>query len=168
MRVSLPVVNLAEVSFECSYGRGCEGLCCRDSRPPLYAEEAERVAHNLPRFLPLLRPEAREVVERDGFLSNARKGGLRRVRVVGRWCVFFNGGCVLHKVGAAEGDKGRYKPFWCAVFPLGRDHNGEWYVRQRGYRGEQWDLPCLDPRASATPAGVTLREEVLLIAHEPA
>ena len=50
------------------------------------------------------------------------------LRVQDSWCVFFNQGCVLHKVGAAEGDKYRYKPAPCALFPLGRTEKGDWYV----------------------------------------
>ena len=26
---SLPVLNLTEAKFECTYGRGCEGICCQ-------------------------------------------------------------------------------------------------------------------------------------------
>src|SRR4051794_16289216 len=110
MASSLPVINLSEAKFECVYGRGCDGVCCRNGRPGVYPDEVERITGALPRFLPELRPEARTLVERSGFLSNRTKGGLPMLRVVGGWCVFFHGGCVLHKVGAAEGDKYRYKP----------------------------------------------------------
>jgi hypothetical protein len=85
--------------------------------------------------------------------------------VVGGWCVFFNQGCVLHKVGAAEGDSYRYKPVQCALFPLDKDHNGEWYVRQWGYKGEAWDLFCLNPDASARPAANSLQAEIALAAR---
>ena len=37
------------------------------------------------------------------------------MRVVDGWCVFFNQGCVLHKLGASEGDKFRYKPAPCSL-----------------------------------------------------
>jgi hypothetical protein len=84
------------------------------------------------------------------------------LRVVGGWCVFFHRGCVLHKVGAAEGDKYRYKPAPCALFPLARNDAGDWYVRQKGVEGEAWDLFCLDPAASPRPAAQSLRDEVEL------
>jgi hypothetical protein len=87
------------------------------------------------------------------------------LRVVDGWCVFFNQGCVLHKVGGAEGDTFRYKPAACALFPLARNANGDWYVRQKGVEGEEWDLFCLDPRNSSLPASVSLQEELKLAAQ---
>src|SRR5690242_3465586 len=140
MAGSLPVVNLSEAKFECTFGRGCDGICCRNGRPGVYPDEVERLGDNLHKFLPHVRPEARAVLAEDGFLSRRQKGGLPMLRVVDGWCVFFHQGCVLHKVGAAEGDKYRYKPAPCALFPLARNADGEWYVRQRGYEDEEWDL----------------------------
>ena len=102
MRSSLPVVNLSEAKYECIFGRGCDGICCQNGRPPIYHEEAECLDANLEKFLPHLRPEARQLVEKAGYLSGRRKYGLPMMRVVGGWCVFFNQGCVLHKVGAEE------------------------------------------------------------------
>jgi hypothetical protein len=160
MAGSLPVINLTEAKFECIYGRGCDGICCQNGRPGLYPEEYERIAANLEKFLPHLRPEARERIEADGFVSNRRKDGLPMLRVVDSWCVFFHKGCVLHKVGASEGDKYLYKPASCALFPLARELDGSWYVRQKDYKGESWNLFCLDPRSSPTPAAKSLREEV--------
>jgi hypothetical protein len=159
---SLPVINLHEAKYECIYGRGCDGLCCQNGRPPVYPEERERIDPNLERFLPLLRPEARKVVEEGGYLTRRLKDGVPMARVVGGWCVFFNQGCVLHKVGAAEGDAYKYKPLMCALFPLGRDKQGRWYVRQWGYKGEQWDVFCLDPHASQVPAAESLQGEIEL------
>ena len=85
------------------------------------------------------------------------------MRVVGGWCVFFNHGCVLHALGAVDGDKFRYKPFACATFPLERHPGGGWYVRQKGLLGEVWDLACLDPGATQSPATTALAEELALI-----
>jgi hypothetical protein len=156
------VVNAGEATFECIFGRGCDGICCRNGRPPVYAEEAERIAANLDKFLPALRPEARQAVQQDGFLSRRRKVGQPMLRVVQGWCIFFNQGCVLHKVGTAEGDKFRYKPAVCSLFPLSKDEHDRWYVRQKGLNGEIWDLFCLDPQASAMPAAESMREEIAL------
>ena len=116
------------------------------------------------KFLPHLRPEARELVEQEGFLSSRTKGGLPMLRVVDGWCVFFNEGCVLHKVGAAEGDKYRYKPAPCARsrWPPTRT---TWYVRQWGYEGEDWDVFCLNPQASPVPAAESLADEIALAAR---
>jgi hypothetical protein len=162
---SLPVLNLAEAKFECIYGRGCDGICCQNGRPGVYPDEVERIENNLHRFLPELRPEAQQLIEKKGFLSKRRKGGLPMLRVVDGWCVFFHQGCVLHKVGAAEGDKYRYKPAPCALFPLARTEQGDWYVRQWGYQDEEWDLFCLNSQASPKPATESLQEEVALAAR---
>jgi Fe-S-cluster containining protein len=162
MRSSLPVVNLAEAKFECIFGRGCDGICCQNGRPPVYPEERELLDANLQKFLPHLRPEARLLVEKKGYLSRRRKIGLPMLRVVDGWCVFFNRGCVLHKVGAIEGESYRYKPAACALFPLGRNDKDEWFVRQHGYESEPWNLFCLDPRATSKPAAESLQDEIRL------
>jgi Fe-S-cluster containining protein len=165
MRSSLPIVNLSEAKFECIFGRGCDGLCCRDGRPPIYEEETELLDANLEKFLPHLRPEARKLVARAGYQSARRKCDLPMLRVVDGWCVFFNQGCVLHKVGAEEGDKYRYKPVACSLFPLARNDKDEWYIRQWGLEDEKWDLFCLDPRAATKPAAESLEEEIRLARH---
>jgi hypothetical protein len=165
MSTSLPVINLATATYECIYGRGCDGICCQNGRPPVYPEEVGLIGDNLSKFVPLLSPGARSVVEKSGFLSNRRKGGLPMLRVVDGWCVFFNEGCVLHKVGAAEGEKLRYKPAACALFPLAKTLQEEWYVRQWNYQTEEWNLFCLDPKASPRPAAESLADEIELAAR---
>lgn len=160
--MELPVINLSEARFECTFGRGCDGICCRNGRPMIYPDERRLLDRHLGRFLPHLRSAARVVVEREGYLSRRRHLGLPTVRVADGWCVFFNEGCVLHKVGAAEGDHRRYKPAACALFPLARDARDRWYVRQRGYLGEKWDLFCLDPANTSVSAAESLRGEIEL------
>ncbi|HEY2787327.1 MAG TPA: DUF3109 family protein [Fimbriiglobus sp.] len=161
--VPLPVVNLAEAKFECTFGRGCDGLCCRDGRPPIYPEEVAILTQNLARFLPHMRPEARAIAEKKGFLLPTRRRlGRRLLRVSQGWCIFFHKGCVLHKVGAAEGDKYRYKPALCALFPIQQDRHDRWYVRQKGFKREKWALFCLDPATTTTPAADSLRDEIAL------
>lgn len=161
--MSIPILNLAEARFECTFGRGCEGTCCRNGRPPVYAEEEKRIDRNLHKFIPELRPEVRAVLEGSGYLSNRRKAGQRMLRVLNGWCVFFNGGCVLHKVGAAEGNRFLYKPAICGIFPLALDKHDRWHVRQKGFQGEIWDLPCLDPGAGTPQAATTLQDEIAFL-----
>lgn len=161
--VPLPLAN-ADATFDCSFGRGCDGVCCRNGRPSVDAAEAARIVALLPRVLPLLRPEARRLVEAEGFLSNRKKLGQPMVRVSGGWCVLFNAGCTLHGVGAEDGDPLAYKPSQCALFPLEKGDAG-WYVRQWGYEGEQWDLFCLNPANTARPARETLAGELTLAAR---
>ena len=122
-----------------------------------------RVDQQMDRILPLLRPPARALVSEVGYLSGRHKAGQPMARVADGWCVFFNRGCVLHSLGEAEGDSFRYKPAICAAFPLAIDDGGRWYVRQKGYQGEIWELPCLDPDASAVPAATSLRAEIALV-----
>ena len=165
MEHSLPILNLAEARYECTYGRGCDGICCREGRPIVYPEEIERIDANLHKFLPLLRAAARGLIRRKGYVSRRRRLGLPMVRNAKEWCVFFNEGCVLHKVGHAEGDKFRYKPSVCSLFPIQSDDDGNWYVRQHGYKHEKWDLFCLDPQNSPAPAADSLREEIALAQH---
>lgn len=144
------------------YGRGCARVCCQNGRPPVYPDEVERIDANLDKFLPQLRPEARTLIEKQGYLSARRKFGSPTMRVVKGWCVFFKQGCVLQKVGSTEGDKFRYKPAVRALFPLERDVHDRWYVRQRGFKGEKWDLFCREPSASVVPDAESLREEIAL------
>ncbi len=160
--LEFPIVNLEQATFECIFGRGCDGICCRNGRPPVYRDEADRIEANLGKFLSALRPEARATAERQGYLSRRRKAGQSTMRVVAGWCIFFNRGCVLHRIGASEGDAYRYKPAVCALFPITKDQNDRWKVRQKGYNGEIWDLFCLDPKASTVPATVSLQDEIAL------
>lgn len=162
MAESLPVINVAEAKFECTFGRGCEGICCHNGRPFLYSDEKERLDVNLGRILPHLRPAARALVEKDGYLSQRLKLGMPMVRVQDSWCVFFNEGCVLHKIGALEGDKYLYKPAVCALFPLAKDDQDRWFVRQKGQPNEKWDLFCLDPKNTSLSAAESLKDEIEL------
>jgi Protein of unknown function (DUF3109) len=162
MEHSLPILNLESAHYECTYGRGCDGVCCREGRPILYPEEIERIDANLPRIMPLLRPAAQAIVRRKRYMSDRRRDGHSVVRNVAGWCVFFNEGCALHKLGASEGERFRYKPAVCSLFPLQSDEKGNWYVRQHGYKDEAWDLFCLNPQNSTVPAAESLREEIAL------
>jgi Fe-S-cluster containining protein len=157
--MSVPVLNLADARFECTFGRGCEGVCCRNGRPPLYPEEEAGITRILPVIMTELRPAAQKAVQKSGFVSARRKAGLPAVRVVEGWCIFFNRGCTLHR--PIEGF--RYKPSVCAMFPLAVDGRGRWYVRQKGYKGEAWDLFCLDPAGTTPTAAESLRDELILI-----
>lgn len=161
-RSPLSIINLAEARYECTYGRGCDGICCREGRPLVYPEEIDRLQADMKKFWHLLRPEARTLIEKKGFLTQRRRLGERTLRSVAGWCAFFNQGCVLHKVGAEEGDPFKYKPAVCALFPIQMDAQDRWYVRQRGYKGEKWDLFCLDPQSTSVPAEKSLQAEIAL------
>ena len=119
MSIPLNIEGIETARFECVYP-SCGGICCVNGRPPIEAKERERIDANLEKILPELRPDARERVEKKGYLTKRMKEGLPSLAVVDGWCVFHNDGCVLHKVGAAEGDKWKYKPWRCIAFPLER------------------------------------------------
>jgi hypothetical protein len=157
--VVLPIAGIDDARFECVYPT-CGGICCKNGRPPVEDAENERIEANLEKLLPHLLPKSRAVVEERGFRTKRVKEGLRTLAVVDGWCVFHNDGCVLHKVGAEEGDRWKYKPWRCIAFPLERSPSGAWHVRQHGVHGEAWDLFCLDPNESEKKASKTLASEI--------
>jgi hypothetical protein len=95
-------------------------------------------------------------------LGEVYRHGQPVLREAGGWCIFFNDGCALHKVGESRGSKFGYKPYLCALFPLEQIEGGDWYVRQKGYRGEAWDFPCLSPGPEIPPAVETIQDEIAL------
>jgi Fe-S-cluster containining protein len=155
----IEVENAQGAQFECVYP-SCGGICCKNGRPGVEPGERKRIEENLDKFLPHLTPHARRVVEKRGFVTKRIKDGNPMLAVSESWCVFFNEGCVLHKVGASEGDRWKYKPWYCVVFPLAQRAKGKWYVRQWEHRGEAWDLFCLDPKESPKRAVSTLAGEI--------
>lgn len=167
--LTLPVVvsNAETATFECTFGRGCEGICCKNGRPSVNADEQARIRGVMDRAMPLLRPVARELVESEGWLSNRTKLGSPMLRVIDGWCVLFNKGCVLHTIGAEDGDPLQYKPTQCALFPLEPGDDGDWYVRQWKLHGEQWDLFCLNPANTTMKAVDSLAGELLLARRLP-
>jgi hypothetical protein len=160
----LVVLNAGTARFECTFGRGCDGICCQRVQPPLTPEDSLQIDSLFPGILPLLRAEARKAIERIGYRTRRLKFGQPILRMVGGWCVFFNEGCVLHKIGEARGSRFAYKPVVCAIFPLFR-RNANWHIRQKGYSGDNWDLPCLEPTPETPLAVETMQEEFALAAR---
>ena len=160
---SLPVVqNLETARFECVFPR-CGGPCCHESRPNVTPGEVARIDRVLSRALPRMRPRARAVVEKSGWRTRRLKSGLPTLAVKDRGCVFYNEGCVLHAIGASEGDSTKYKPATCILFPIDSAKHGGYEVRQWGRPGEEWDVFCLEPKARAKKARATLRAEVAFL-----
>ena len=154
------VTNLATAHFDCVYPT-CGGICCMNGRPAIEPREEALIRANQAKFLPHLRPEARALMQKRGFLSDQEKEGRPTLRTSKGWCIFFKDGCVLHQVGAEEGDRFKYKPWRCVLFPLTREKkSGDWHVRQHGLHGEAWDLFCLNPAESPKLAQETMTGEV--------
>ena len=63
--------------FACDYTR-CKGCCCiiGDSGAPLEEAELDRLEENYPVYAPLMRPQGRAQVEKDGFFTVDRDGDL--------------------------------------------------------------------------------------------
>lgn len=157
----LTVLNAATATFDCSFGRGCEGICCRHGEPSVTPAEKAVIDGVLDRVRPLLRPEAVAALDASGWLTEQQKLDLPMTRVVDGWCLFFNAGCTLHKLGAVDGDFARYKPIQCVLFPLEPNGDGTWYVRQWGHEGEEWnDLFCLNPANTTRSATEALAPEM--------
>ncbi|MBF0498815.1 MAG: DUF3109 family protein [Candidatus Riflebacteria bacterium] len=155
------VVNLCEAKFRCCFPE-CGGVCCKNGRPGLDGHEIALIERNLAKFKPLMRPHAVEVLEAQGFVTGRTKENRRTMAVVDGWCIFANEGCILQKAGEADGAKWKYKPHLCVLFPISQDGDGaEWYVRQKGYRGEAWKLYCIEKTATEkTPAMKGLEDEL--------
>lgn len=159
---SLAIENLGTARFNCVFPV-CGGICCRNGRPTVTMAEQRRIDENLERFLPHLRERARLHAAARGWLTRRTKGGLRTIAVVDGWCIFAHEGCVLQKVGMAEGEAWKYKPAVCVYFPLEQGIDGSWYVRQWGHRDEAWDLFCLNPMETTTPARDSLKREIAFV-----
>lgn len=159
---SVVVENLEQARFECVFPT-CGGICCQNGRPPVDPDEERRIEDNLAKFEPHLRPSARAVLAKRRFVTRRIKAGRPMLAVSEGWCIFHNDGCVLHKVGALEGDRFKYKPWRCVTFPLERITNDRWFVRQHGLHGEPWDLFCLDPAESSKSAAETLTAELRFV-----
>jgi hypothetical protein len=169
-RLPLQLANAATARFECTYGRGCEGVCCSNSTPPVDPDKQSLINGILPRVLPLLRPGARAMIEEVGYIDpDEVHEGNPSIRVESDWCVFFNKGCVLHQLGVEQGDSTLYKPVACYLFPIDRDSHGRWYVRQHGVDEEQWtELFCLAGTPDLPLAVDTLGFEMEMAAREDA
>ena len=163
MSKSLNVVNLENATFECIYGRGCDGICCREGEPPVGPSEAATIDAVLQRVLPMLRPEARAMIDADGFLGEPHANGEPKLKVSDGWCVCSStrAACCI-KSGPQMARPFRYKPSACSLFPLYKGDDENWHVRQWGHDGEEWDLFCLDPKHSRKRAADTLGPEMEL------
>ena len=155
------LINLDTARYRCHFPT-CGGTCCKNGRPGLTPAESALIRKNLHKFLPLLKPQAAAKIRKTGFVTRRIKEGLPTMALFQGWCIFNHEGCVLQKVGMAEGEKWKYKPHLCVLFPLCYDHHKKhWYVRQKGFHGEVWDVFCLERTPQeTTPARESLKEEI--------
>ena len=119
--VSLEVI---EKTFCCDLSV-CKGRCCieGDAGAPVTADEEQQIKALLPFLLPLMRKEAREVVEQRG-ISYDDPTGERVLEIVdGRDCIFSRTDrqgwcyCLIEKL-YSEGKSPLRKPVSCALYPI--------------------------------------------------
>lgn len=119
--VSLEVI---EKTFCCDLSV-CKGRCCieGDAGAPVTEEEEQQIKALLPSLLPLMRKEAREVVEQRG-ISYDDPTGERVLEIVdGRDCIFSRTDrqgwcyCLIEKL-YSEGKAPLRKPVSCALYPI--------------------------------------------------
>ncbi len=150
--------ELLEAPFACNLG-ACLGACCvqGDSGAPLEPEERAVLEAVLPRVRKHLRPEALDVIDREGVWEEVEPGQYATTCVDGAACVFvtYDGPvakCALHKAHLA----GRIdfpKPLSCHLFPVRIERAGAFDVLNY----EQVAL-CNPARAHGRRHGIELVE----------
>lgn len=117
-------LDLIEKFFCCDL-EACHGDCCieGDAGAPLTLEEFEKINELLPEILPMLTPQAREVVEKEGVGYYDQEGDLVTSLVGGANCVFTTFGpggkclCALEQA-YREGRTDFCKPQSCHLYPV--------------------------------------------------
>ncbi len=119
--VSLEII---EKTFCCDLSV-CKGRCCieGDAGAPVTTEEEQQIKALLPSLLPLMRKEARDVVEQRG-ISYDDPTGERVLEIVdGRDCIFSRTDrqgwcyCLIERL-YSEGKSPLRKPVSCALYPI--------------------------------------------------
>ncbi|MBQ8099898.1 MAG: DUF3109 family protein [Paludibacteraceae bacterium] len=139
---TLVSLDVLEKEFCCDLD-SCKGCCCieGDAGAPLTAEEEQTLQQLLPGLLPLMRKEAREVVEKEGIAYNDPIGERVTQIVDGKDCVFSrtdrNGWCycVIERL-YNEGKISFRKPVSCHLYPIRlTEHPTFWAVEYH-----RWDI----------------------------
>lgn len=117
-------LDLIEKFFCCDLN-ACHGDCCieGDAGAPLTMEEFEKINEILPVIMPLLTPQAQEVIRQEGVGYYDQEGDLVTSLVGGANCVFTTfapGGMCLCALEQAyrEGKTDFCKPQSCHLYPI--------------------------------------------------
>lgn len=121
---TLVSLDLVERFFVCDLDQ-CHGQCCidGDAGAPLLEEEKEAIDSRIDEIIPLLNPQAQEIVREEGTSYVDPEGDLVTQIVCGKDCVFTtyaDGGkclCALEK-GYREGKLPQLKPSSCHLYPV--------------------------------------------------
>lgn len=125
--------DLLDAPFTCNLG-ACHGACCvhGDSGAPLEPDERAELEAVLPKVRKHLRPEALDVIEREGVWEVTSDGDYATTCVNSRECVFvvYEGPvakCAIQKAYQA-GRVSFEKPISCHLFPVRIENYGEYDV----------------------------------------
>lgn len=121
--------ELVDAPFTCNLG-ACHGACCvqGESGAPLEPEERASLENVLPRVRTYLRPEALEVIERQGVWEEDDPGRYATTCVDDAECVFVTyegpvAKCAIHKA-YLDGRIDFIKPISCHLFPVRVENYG--------------------------------------------
>ncbi len=115
--------DIATAKFSCDLAR-CKGACCvvGDAGAPVSSSEMPVLNKAYRKLKEELRPEARELVEKEGLIKGSNKDGLELNCVKGKECVFvvYEGEVAKCAIQRAyyEGRFDWEKPISCHLFPL--------------------------------------------------
>lgn len=146
--------DVADCRFCCDLAC-CKGACCveGDSGAPLLEEEVPLLERVLPEALPLLTPEGREAVERQGVAVRDKDGDLGTPLI--------NGGACAYITYTADGTalcalQHLYKPVSCHLYPIRVEDYGEFTA----VNYHRWDI-CRCAKDKGSPLYVELREPLV-------
>ena len=158
----LPIVNLDEARFECTFGRGCDGVCCKEGRPLVYPDEVGRIAEALEKLQVEAPPRGPGGRGEEGVPQRPASPGPPRPAQRRRLVPVLPRGMPPAPTRAGGRGQVPVQAGRLLLFPIQQDEHDRWYIRQRGFHRETWDLFCLDPRIHPRPAAETLVEEIAL------
>ena len=146
--------DLADRKFCCDCSQ-CHGACCveGDSGAPLMECEVAELEQVLPAVLPLLTPEGREAIEKQGVAVRDSEGDLGTPLIDGGACAFTTYApdgtalCALQHL---------YKPVSCHLYPVRVEDYGEFTA----VNYHQWDI-CRSAKGHGEPLYIYLREPLI-------
>ena len=147
--------------FACDYEK-CKGCCCiiGDSGAPLEEEECEAIEKNYEIFSPLMRPEGKAKIDKDGFFEIDIDGDIVTPLVAGsEECAYTHfdkdGNCMCSMERCWHQGKGDFrKPISCWLYPirLSKLRSGDTAVNLH-----RWDI-CKDAFAKGRREGIRVYE----------
>lgn len=146
--------DVADCRFSCDLSC-CKGACCveGDSGAPLLEEEVEKITAVMPEVLPLLTPEGRAAIEKQGVAVRDKDGDLGTPLIEGGACAFItygSDGCALCAL------QGHYKPVSCHLYPIRVENYGEFTA----VNYHQWDI-CRCAKGKGEPLYIYLKEPLI-------